>query len=765
MSYPVWEAGKLYLPGALIQPATATVSTPQSLTNDGFESGDTGWTKGTGWTITEAAQVVAGTWSAKFGGGSPASLINNTQITVTPGQSVSTSCRVYLTTASSPSGAVAIIEWYTSGNALISYSTGTLINSGAGAWKTTSCTATAPATAAYAKVGVNANKSSGQGTIYADSFTVTAPTPAVTTGGLVFKAVQAEAGLSDDTEPTWPTVNGNTVVDNQVTWEAVLATRVVWEASPVLVSGGVEPTWPTTPGAVVIDGSIAWECRSTHITDENCPNSKVVAIMASKVFAADGDIVRFCATANPLDWSSERDAGYLPTGLQQSNANDMAVLNQYRSHLVGMNASTFQMWQVDPDPANMALLDQMEGVGSIYQGAAQPVANELLYLSQQGVRSVGIANAAENMQAGDIGAPIDPIVQEFLDEAPSSALSTYYPGAGQYWLCADAASGGATGMYLTGNAPDTYVGATYSYTYAATGGVAPITYAVTSGALPTGLSLSSAGVVSGTSTAIESQSFTVTATDADGRTASVADIINVFLQLTCTPYEPVDINWPSVVALLNFNGTDGSTTFTDETGITWTQEGSAQISSEQTKYCTGSGKFYTAAPMSLIKTTRTTDFDLPGLFTLEFDVYIDSAGAAADRTVFLNFTQGPPGAGNGGLGVTIGSDNKIRADSAGVATRLTSTAALPDDEWVHVALTRDASNNLRWWFDGVMDSEVVSTANFTESGSSPDVYIGAALLTSATNSLNGFLDNFRLTKGVCRYTATFTPPTSTHPSA
>jgi hypothetical protein len=59
------------------------------------------------------------------------------------------------------------------------------------------------------------------------------------------------------------------------------------------------------------------------------------------------------------------------------------------------------------------------------------------------------------------------------------------------------------------------LGTAYSQTLTATGGLAPYTYAVTSGTLPAGLSLSTAGVLSGTPTSTTSQTFTITATDAN----------------------------------------------------------------------------------------------------------------------------------------------------------------------------------------------------------------------------------------------------------
>ncbi|MDO8680023.1 MAG: putative Ig domain-containing protein [Acidobacteriota bacterium] len=60
------------------------------------------------------------------------------------------------------------------------------------------------------------------------------------------------------------------------------------------------------------------------------------------------------------------------------------------------------------------------------------------------------------------------------------------------------------------------VGVAYSQTITASGGIAPYTFTVPPGTLPAGLTLSAAGVLSGTPTTAETQTFTVTATDANG---------------------------------------------------------------------------------------------------------------------------------------------------------------------------------------------------------------------------------------------------------
>lgn len=114
-------------------------------------------------------------------------------------------------------------------------------------------------------------------------------------------------------------------------------------------------------------------------------------------------------------------------------ANPVAMLTLYRSNLMVFNSGGYQMWQIDPDPANMALLDA-QPVGSVYPRAAQSVSNDLLFLTEVGVRNLGTIGATANMQVGSSGQPVDPLVKAQLQAGTYEPRSLYYPGRGQYWL-------------------------------------------------------------------------------------------------------------------------------------------------------------------------------------------------------------------------------------------------------------------------------------------------------------------------------------------
>lgn len=431
MSLDKWKPGTIYLPGSLVIPTTVPGASVTTIPNADFEGGDTDWAKGTGWAINGTAPW-AGSFSAQFTGNGTADIISTTKVSVAPGKAISAQCYVRRSAASSPNAAV-LLQWYDAGNLPISQSIGEAVTTGAaGVWKASTVDAVAPPLAA--KVSIGAVAISDGSALYVDNFQWDY-VAGVAANTLVYKAVQAEAGTSGATEPTWPTVIGNTVVDNQVTWEAQEANTVTWQASSVLTSGGVEPTWPEESDAVVSDGNIAWVATPLRITDENCPHTKVVAIASTKVFAAgvDGNVVRFCATLNARDWSTPDDAGFLPTGQQQKSQVGVEVLAVYRSNLCVWSGSNFQVWQVDPDPAAMQLLDSMEGIGSTYQQAAQPISDDLFFLAALGVRTVSVAVGAENLATGDVGKPIDSLIQAELGPA-IEPHATYYPSAGQYWL-------------------------------------------------------------------------------------------------------------------------------------------------------------------------------------------------------------------------------------------------------------------------------------------------------------------------------------------
>lgn len=437
---PTWQPGTLYQPGDIVQPITAPPPTAAQVENGDFAAGNVNWDFTGG-----AAFATSGGYSGNGncvrmpGNVADGLALNRTKLVV-PSTGSTFEASAMINQGASIKGATrgwVEVRWYDIDDAQLSAERGNVVDDGSGgAWHQSKVTATRPAGAAYARAGIGLfSVADHSHPIWGDNLAVSG-TFAGLPDGLVYKAVQPESGFSASDEPAWPPLLGQQVIDNDVIWEAVASTRVTWEASPLYVSGPVEPVWPTDIGGFVRDGTIDWKTVSRRVEDTNCPDSKIVVIAASKVFAGDDDIVRYSATVNPLDWTTADDAGYLPTGLQNYGANPVAAMGLYRGNVVVFNAEGFQLWQVDEDPASMALVDALP-LGSTEHHSLAPVANDLLFASPQGIRSLGIAASSTNYQAGDVGVPIDPLFEVAKKVSNSHGKlmrGTYQPSRGQYLI-------------------------------------------------------------------------------------------------------------------------------------------------------------------------------------------------------------------------------------------------------------------------------------------------------------------------------------------
>jgi len=149
--------------------------------------------------------------------------------------------------------------------------------------------------------------------------------------------------------------------------------------------------------------------------------------MSSKIWAPDGDVVRFSATSMPRDWTTAEDAGFLSTGLQQTGALEALALGQQDRDLVVYFQDSAQIWVPDPDPALHVFKKPINGVGTRYPRSVNNVSGDSYFLSDFGFRSISMRGATDNLTDVDVGSPIDARVKGI------DPVSTYYAGGGQYW--------------------------------------------------------------------------------------------------------------------------------------------------------------------------------------------------------------------------------------------------------------------------------------------------------------------------------------------
>lgn len=212
-------------------------------------------------------------------------------------------------------------------------------------------------------------------------------------------------------------------------------------------------------------------------------------------------------------------------------------------------------------------------------------------------------------------------------------------------------------------------------------------------------------------------------------------------------------------ALLHFNGSHGSKVFKDEieTNI-WTPGANAEIRTNISKFGGASG-YFSGDSTSLLRTPGSL-IALSSYFTIDFwfyaptDLYSKYICGQGDGTAVISSNV-----------LDIGTDGESKLECSLFGNRSGSYAyeiirgitTVTTNAWHHVAMVR-SYNTLRLFLDGISQGWVglsSLTANYLPA---KDFVIGQFGNSTAMTYYNGYIDEFRLSIGIARWTADFTPP-------
>ena len=214
---------------------------------------------------------------------------------------------------------------------------------------------------------------------------------------------------------------------------------------------------------------------------------------------------------------------------------------------------------------------------------------------------------------------------------------------------------------------------------------------------------------------------------------------------------PKDPFYNNVSLLLLANGVNNSTTFIDSgpasrTITTWRD--SPVITTSQSRFGGGS------LTQGGVQVPYNSAFDFgTGDFTIEF--WFRYQGSLLSDFRFTDSTSGSGYFAFGSRSPSIGFVAEFIAwDAEASWTRPSANV------WTHIAATRQSGVN-RFFSNGVLLGSANSSRSWSMGGN--PFTVSASRQTSSGGQV--YLDDFRVTKGVARYTATFTPPTTELPSA
>jgi len=210
-----------------------------------------------------------------------------------------------------------------------------------------------------------------------------------------------------------------------------------------------------------------------------------------------------------------------------------------------------------------------------------------------------------------------------------------------------------------------------------------------------------------------------------------------------------DEYYNSCSLLLHFSGSNGSTTFTDNSPSqkTITANGTAQISTAQSKF--GGSSAYFDGSGDYLTTTSNSSFAFgTGDYTIEAWVYPTTIRNGENLIYVTDVTEG----------TSFGfNQTQVFIGARATALDLTATYTVVANVWTHLTATRQ-SGTVRIFANG----NLISSGSVTRSCPQGPGGIGD-YPTANGNGVTGYIDEVRVTKGVARYTGSFVTQSAAFP--
>lgn len=227
-----------------------------------------------------------------------------------------------------------------------------------------------------------------------------------------------------------------------------------------------------------------------------------------------------------------------------------------------------------------------------------------------------------------------------------------------------------------------------------------------------------------------------------------------------------DPYFSNVSLLLKADGENNSTTFVDSgpSSLTVSKSGETKISTTQSKYGGSSAYFDGNGDYLTVPSSNNFNF---GSENYTIEMWINPAGGLSNGTQKYLFGKRQSLSVYGGVLAFIQFNSSLNAYRAYYYATTNGTTwgvsvvtgfSIPANTWTHLAFVRSGST-FTLYVNG--NYAISGTASGTiPSNSEPFIVGSVSSANPGANGYAGYIDDFRVTKGVARYTANFTPPDS-----
>jgi hypothetical protein len=159
----------------------------------------------------------------------------------------------------------------------------------------------------------------------------------------------------------------------------------------------------------------------------------------SKEYVGAGSTLYFSAINDVTKWDLyDTGSGFIDMSNNFGGREDLTGAGIYQNYLAVFSRRNVQLWSMDADPAQNAQVQVLSNTGALSPDSIVSVGSvDLLYLADNGVRSVRARESTDTAYANDIGSAIDSIIIEQMAASGNDkfvAKAVIEPVDGRYML-------------------------------------------------------------------------------------------------------------------------------------------------------------------------------------------------------------------------------------------------------------------------------------------------------------------------------------------
>ena len=210
-------------------------------------------------------------------------------------------------------------------------------------------------------------------------------------------------------------------------------------SSPASSNWTVGDTWrwdlSTTSGRFTLGAGNLVTALLAYVND----NTQTISLFTFKdrVYLGVGQEFYFSDNGDPLGWEQQNPgAGFVEFLSQVGSQDQIVALSQLQGRLAVFGKRSIQLWVADADPANFAIQQNLDNVGTVAPQSVQQLGDlDVLFLDSTGIRSLRALQMTLNAYIDDIGSAIDNLLQaDLLAVGTAGVCSVVEPSTRNYWL-------------------------------------------------------------------------------------------------------------------------------------------------------------------------------------------------------------------------------------------------------------------------------------------------------------------------------------------